>query len=120
MQQAIPWEFYVSDLGRPLVEREIKDFHLSHDEASKLEAAMDRVAASSSRPNDIESLGRGLWEVRVRFNHRLGRILFSSELGQNCNVVLFAGIKKAQKTPEAWLDLAIARRKSWRQRQISL
>ena len=120
MQQAIPWEFYVSDLGRPLVEREIKDFALSTKEARKLADVMDRVGAASYRPNDVKSLGEGLWEVRITFNHRIGRILFSVELNEQCDLLLFASIKKTQKTPPSWLELARDRRQKWRERQISL
>jgi phage-related protein len=119
MPSVIPWEFYASDLGRPLVEREIADLRLSQSEQHKFRQTMERVADSISMPHDVTSLGQGLWEVRIRLNHRIGRILFSPEINQNCNLALFAGIKKTQKTPPSWLNLAIIRRRNWRLREIS-
>jgi phage-related protein len=120
MSSVIPWEFYVSDLGRPLVEREIEDFRLNTKEGENFSQSMQRVANSASMPHDVSSLGQGLWEVRIRLNHRIGRVLFSTEIEQNCNLALFAGIKKTQRTPTSWIDLAASRRKTWRFRQISV
>jgi len=42
------------------------------------------------------------------------------EIKQNCNVALFAGIKKTQKTPPAWLNIAVDRRKLWILRRVSV
>ena len=86
----------------------------------KLKKAMDRVSDSASMPMEVKSLGRGIWELRVRLDHRIARVLFSPELIGFCNLALFAGIKKTQKTPTTWLNIAVDRRKHWRLRQISL
>jgi phage-related protein len=120
MQQAIPWEFYVSDLGRPLFVRELAGLKLAPAEAERLKNAMDRVSDSAAMPMEVKSLGRGIWELRVRLDHRIARVLFSPELVGSCHLALFVGIKKTQKTPTAWLNIAIGRRKLWLFRQISL
>ena len=120
MQNIVPWEFYVSDLGRPLFVRELEGLKLTPAEAEKLKRAMHRVSGSDSIPMEVKSLGRGIWEIRVRLNHRIARVLFSPELVGYCNLALFAGIKKTQKTPPMWLHIAIDRRKLWLIRQISV
>ncbi|MBK5237951.1 MAG: type II toxin-antitoxin system RelE/ParE family toxin [Actinomycetales bacterium] len=120
MPSAIPWEFYLSDIGRPLFERELGGLRLNLTEAEKLKKAMERVSDSSSSPLEVKSLGRGIWELRVRIDHRIARVLFSPQLVGSCNLALFTGIKKTQKTPPSWLDIAIDRRKHWLLRQISV
>lgn len=119
MQQAIPWDYYVSDMGRPLFQREVMGLNLSLAESENLKRAMLRVSDSSSKPQEVKSLGRGIWEIRVPLNRRIARVLFSPELVGSCHLALFAGIKKTQKIPPSWLDIAIDRRQLWRLRQIS-
>ena len=120
MQQAIPWEYYVSDMGRPLFQREVIDLKLTPAESENLKNAMSRVSEASSKPQEVKSLGRGIWEIRVPLNRRIARVLFSPELVGSCHLALFAGIKKTQKIPPSWLDIAIDRRHLWRLRDISV
>lgn len=57
----------------------------------------------------VDSLGRGIWEVRVKLENRIARVLFTLKDGQ---IVLLHGfIKKNQKTPKPDIDLAIDRLK---------
>ena len=60
----------------------------------------------------VEHLGGGLWEVRVRLENRIARVLFVLE--GDTMVLLHGFIKKAQKTPKPDLDLARDRLKQLR------
>ena len=62
----------------------------------------------------VAHLGGDVWEVRVRLETRIARILFG--LDGNIMVLLHAFIKKQQKTPKPELDLAKARLKQLRRR----
>lgn len=57
----------------------------------------------------VSSLGGGIWEVRVRLENRIARVLFVIE-GQTM-VLLHGFIKKQQKTPTPDLNLAKDRMK---------
>lgn len=60
----------------------------------------------------VDSLGRGLWEVRSRLGDRIARVIFCVE---DSTVILLHGfIKKTRKTPQDALDLARKRRKQLR------
>lgn len=56
------------------------------------------------------SLGRGLWEVRSEITQgRIARTLFCIDDGRM--VLLHAFIKKAQRTPQAEIELAMKRKR---------
>ena len=62
----------------------------------------------------VRSLGAGLWEVRIRLDNRIARVLFVLE---GATMVLLHGfIKKTQAIPKADLDLARDRLKQLRRR----
>jgi len=52
----------------------------------------------------VGHLGNGIWEVRIKLDNRIARVLFVLD-GQTM-VLLHGFIKKQQKTPEPDLDLA--------------
>lgn len=52
-------------------------------------------------------LGDGIWEVRIKLDNRIVRVLFA--LDQSTMVLLHGFIKKQQATPKPDLDLAIDR-----------
>lgn len=52
----------------------------------------------------VRSIGDGIWEVRIRLENRIARVLFAF-IGSNM-VLLHAFIKKQQTTPASDLDLA--------------
>lgn len=55
------------------------------------------------------SLGRGLWEVRSEITQgRIARTLFCIDDGRM--VLLHSFIKKAQRTPQAEIELAMKRK----------
>jgi phage-related protein len=58
----------------------------------------------------VRKLKPGLWEVRVRLDERIARVLFTVLDGEA--VLLHGFIKKSQKTPAADLDTAMARMKT--------
>lgn len=62
----------------------------------------------------VRSLGDGLWEVRIRLENRIARVLFALEEAEM--VLLHGFIKKTQATPQADLDLARDRLKQLRRR----
>lgn len=52
----------------------------------------------------VRHLGAGLWEVRIRLENRIARVLFV--LNGSTMVLLHAFIKKQQETPKQDLDIA--------------
>ena len=62
----------------------------------------------------VRHLEGGIWEIRVKLENRIARILFCLE--GSTMVILHGFIKKQQKTPKPDLDLAKARVKQLRKR----
>jgi phage-related protein len=62
----------------------------------------------------VDHLGGDIWEVRVRLNNRIARILFALE-GKTM-ILLHSFIKKQQATPKPDLDLARDRLKQLRRK----
>ncbi len=52
----------------------------------------------------VRSMGAGLWEVHIRLENRIARVLFV--LDGSTLVLLHAFIKKQQETPKQDLDIA--------------
>lgn len=57
----------------------------------------------------VKHMGAGLWEVRIRLDNRIARVLFV--LSGSTMVLLHGFIKKQQKTPKDELELAHERYK---------
>ena len=57
----------------------------------------------------VRSLGKGLWELRIKLDNKIARIVFVVEKAQI--FVLHGFIKKTQKTPQQDLELALDRLK---------
>ena len=62
----------------------------------------------------VDHLGNGIWEVRIKLDNRIARVLFALD-GQTM-VLLHGFIKKQQKTPGPDLDLAKDRLKLLKRR----
>ena len=62
----------------------------------------------------VAHLGGDIWEVCIRLETRIARILFTLE--ENMMVLLHGFIKKQQKTPKPDLDLAKVRLKQLRRK----
>ena len=55
----------------------------------------------------VRKLGPELWEVRVRLNRRIARVIFTVFEGEA--VLLHAFVKKSEKTPAAEVNTALGR-----------
>lgn len=62
----------------------------------------------------VRHMGGGVWEVRIRLDNRIARVLFVLE--GSTMVLLHGFIKKSQDTPRPDLDLAKDRLKQLRRR----
>jgi phage-related protein len=62
----------------------------------------------------VRNLGDGIWEVRIKLENRIVRVLFALE--QSTMVLLHGFIKKQQTTPKPDLDLAKDRLKQLKRR----
>ena len=62
----------------------------------------------------VRNMGGGIWEVRIRLENRIARVLFVLE--GSTMVLLHGFTKKTQATPQADLDLAKDRLKQLRRR----
>lgn len=116
MTSTIPWIFYVSEVGRPVVQREIEKLKLDRYELIVLERVLLRLETQDSTWHDSTYLGREIWEARIRLINRQVRVLYSMELEERIHLALLAAVKKTQKVPQQWITLALARRSSWRSR----
>ncbi len=59
----------------------------------------------------VDNLGKGLWEVRIKLDNRIARIIFI--IDKKLMVLLHGFIKKSQKTPKIDLELANKRVKEY-------
>ena len=62
----------------------------------------------------VRNLGGGIWEVRIRLENRIARVLFAMEA--STMILLHGFIKKTQATSKPDLDLAKDRLKQLRRR----
>ena len=113
MPQPIPWVFYVSEMGRPVVQREIDKMQLDLEEYFELEEIMARISSQTEKWKDTDYLGNEIWEARIRVPRRQIRVLFTKEPSPRVLLALLAAVKKVQKTPPQWISLARRRQKDW-------
>jgi len=57
----------------------------------------------------VDSLGKGLWELRSKLSNRIARVIFVAK--NNKIIALHAFIKKTQKTPPNEIAIALKRLK---------
>ena len=113
MPQQIPWVYYVSEMGRAVVQREIAKMQLTPREFVLLAETLTRISNGAETWKDSDHLGDGIWEARVRTPRFHIRVLFSKETSPKVFLALVAGVKKVQKTPAQWISLAKQRHKDW-------
>lgn len=79
--------------------------------------AMKRVVRQEHMPYEQESVGNGIFAVRVFFSDCTYRVLYSS-VGNHDHVLLALHVinKKDRKLPKTAKDLAIERLKDWQTR----
>jgi phage-related protein len=63
----------------------------------------------------VSHIGNDIWEVRIKLDNRIARVLFCLE--QSHMVLLHGFIKKTQKTPESELEIAKNRLKQLKGRK---
>ena len=63
----------------------------------------------------VDHLEGDIWEVRVKLDNRIGRILFV--IDKHTMILLHGFVKKSQKTPKPEIDLAKQRLKALRGKQ---
>ncbi|WP_416137914.1 type II toxin-antitoxin system RelE/ParE family toxin [Halomonas sp. HK25] len=66
-------------------------------------------------PPHTEAMGDGLFEIRAKAKEGIGRSLFCYREGRHI-VILYAFVKKSQKTPRQALELARIRQREVQQR----
>ena len=96
--------------GRSVAEKEF--FKLPAAAAAALQAKMSRFASKTSRRQDVDHLGDGIYEIRARIGNDHYRVLFFA-WGPHL-VVLSAFYKNQRATPKQDIDTAKARRTNWR------
>lgn len=113
MAEQIPWVYYVSGTGRQTVLKEIQKLTLSERELFLLDELLHRISRNATLRQDIDLLGRGIWEARLRLQHRRIRVLYAENITPRVLLALLAAVKKTQKTPPQWINTALARHKDW-------
>ena len=80
---------------------------------ARLWQKMNKFLTGSYSPRDVDNLGDGILEIRVKLGSNPYRVIFCCD-GRRC-VVLTAFHKKDQRTPKKDLDRAKVRRRTWGQ-----
>lgn len=100
--------FFMTDAGTEPVRDWLRD--LSVQDRKKIGEEMKTVQFGWPLGMPlVRKMDKDLWEVGIRLENRIARVLFTVE---NQNMILLHGfIKKSQTTPQVDLDLAKARLK---------
>jgi phage-related protein len=103
--------FFQTDLGTEPVRDWLKSLEATEKRSIGEQIKTVQIGWPLGMPL-VRKLEQGLWEVRISLNHKIARVLFTTVDGYM--VLLHGFIKKSQKTPQADLDLAKARRSQLR------
>ncbi|WP_078861648.1 type II toxin-antitoxin system RelE/ParE family toxin [Streptomyces sp. NRRL F-5650] len=106
------WRFYKTRNDKDVVREDLKS--LGAGARAAILEAMKRVVRQEHMPYEQESVGNGLFAVRVFFADCTYRLLYSP-VGSHDQVLLALHVinKKDRKLPKAAKDLAIERLKDW-------
>jgi phage-related protein len=104
------WLWFRNDYdARPKAKEEFAK--LPVDVRAKLDLAMSRHLSGESRTKDVDHLGSGIYEIRVRHLNNQYRVLF---IGWGVHRVVLTVFKKnQQKTPKPDLARAEKRARRW-------
>ncbi|NKE55361.1 type II toxin-antitoxin system RelE/ParE family toxin [Lentzea sp. PSKA42] len=102
--------WYRTDSGRPKALEEFRALPVRAQ--AGLSNALERYLTGQSRRGDVDSLGRGIYEIRHRYSNNHHRLLFTP-WGPYC-LALTAFYKNQQKTPKPDFERAIDRARRWR------
>ena len=109
MNPILAVRFYRSDAGREPVRDWLLELPASDRKAIGTDIKTVQFGWPLGMPL-VRKMDIGLWEVRVRLDHRIARVLFTT-VGQEM-ILLHGFIKKSAKTPADDLAVARARLKS--------
>jgi phage-related protein len=106
----LPAYFYRLDSGREPVREWLKELEPEDRKAIGEDIKDVEFSWPIGMPL-VRSLGHELWEVRSSLPRgRIARVIFCLEQGRM--VILHGFVKKAQKTPQGEIDLALKRKKA--------
>ncbi len=77
---------------------------------TRLLEAMQKAGPLAFREPHVKSLGHKLWEIRLKSQEGMGRVIYITLTDQRLGI-LHAFVKKTQKTPLRALDCAYQRLK---------
>lgn len=113
MKPTLDVRFFVTDSGSEPVREWLKDLPTIERKVIGEDIKTVQLGWPLGMPL-VRNLGDGIWEVRVKLENRIVRVLFA--LDKSTMVLLHGFIKKQQATPKPDLDLAKDRLKQLKRR----
>lgn len=113
MKPTLDVRFFVSDSGSEPVREWLKDLPAIERKVIGEDIKTVQLGWPLGMPL-VRNLGEGIWEVRIKLENRIVRVLFA--LDKSTMVLLHGFIKKQQATPKPDLDLAKDRLKQLKRR----
>ena len=113
MKPTLDVRFFVTDSGSEPVREWLKDLSAIERKVIGEDIKTVQLGWPLGMPL-VRNLGDGIWEVRIKLENRIVRVLFA--LDKSTMVLLHGFIKKQQATPKPDLDLAKDRLKQLKRR----
>lgn len=113
MKPTLDVRFFVTDSGSEPVREWLKDLSAVERKVIGEDIKTVQLGWPLGMPL-VRNLGDGIWEVRIKLENRIVRVLFA--LDKSTMVLLHGFIKKQQATPKPDLDLAKDRLKQLKRR----
>lgn len=113
MKPTLDVRFFMTDAGSEPVREWLKDLPAIERKVIGEDIKTVQLGWPLGMPL-VRNLGDGIWEVRIKLENRIVRVLFA--LDQSTMVLLHGFIKKQQATPKSDLDLAKDRLKQLKRR----
>lgn len=113
MKPTLDVRFFVTDSGSEPVREWLKDLPAIERKVIGEDIKTVQLGWPLGMPL-VRNLGDGIWEVRIKLENRIVRVLFA--LDKSTMVLLHGFIKKQQATPKPDLDLAKDRLKQLKRR----
>lgn len=113
MKPTLDVRFFLTDSGSEPVREWLKDLPAIERKVIGEDIKTVQLGWPLGMPL-VRNLGDGIWEVRIKLENRIVRVLFA--LDKSTMVLLHGFIKKQQATPKPDLDLAKDRLKQLKRR----
>lgn len=113
MKPTLDVRFFMTDSGSEPVREWLKDLPAIERKVIGEDIKTVQLGWPLGMPL-VRNLGDGIWEVRIKLENRIVRVLFA--LDKSMMVLLHGFIKKQQATPKPDLDLAKDRLKQLKRR----